>query len=250
MNLVDTIAQLHSQLKKIETREEQNQQEQAAINQRIQELEQEIQQEYQRQSELDREAIELYRQAEEIRVKLTKMEKIADFSRQFLALKAECQDNQELLHTLYSSLTIPSFQDTLTGVFNYHDYTEKEVNQEEQAPTENLIFNNYNEENSEDSPVTLETIKAALPNAEAIYKQMVAHYLEQYQAYQNFIVDELDLIWCSLAFVAFGRSSYRKLSLKHHPDLEGSNSAMQLINTAWEISQDYLSHTNTTVQSY
>jgi hypothetical protein len=249
MNLVDLIAQLRSQLQQVETREEQNQQEQAAIIQRIQELEQEIQQKYQRQSELDREAIDLYRQAEEIRVKLAKLAKISALSQQFQVLKAECQDNQELLQTLYSALPISLSQDTLTGVFSKQEFSEAEIFVEQQQ-TEEFIFNIASDhENSEDSLLTLEKIKAALPNAESIYKQMVARYLEQYQTYQNFIIDELDLIWCSLAFVVFGRSSYRKLSLKYHPDLDGSERAMQLINAAWEISQDYLTYSNHVVKN-
>ncbi|AFZ34449.1 heat shock protein DnaJ domain protein [Stanieria cyanosphaera PCC 7437] len=249
MNLVDAIAKLQSQLQQIQVKEEQNQQEQATINQTIQELEQTIQQQYQRQSELDREAIELYRQAEEIKVKLAKLAKIAAFSQQFQVLKAECQDNQELLQTLYSALPIPLAQDTLTGVFKDHNFSEQKTFVEQQQ-TEELIFNLASDQhNSEDSFLTIEKIKAALPHAESIYKQMVVRYLDQYQTYQNFIIDELDLIWCSLAFVAFGRSSYRKLSLKHHPDLDGSQRAMQLINAAWEISQDYLTHSNDTVKN-
>lgn len=229
MNIVDTITTMQSQLKEIEAKEEQNQQEQAAINQSIQELEQELQQKYQRQSELDREAIELYRQTEELKTKLAKLEKIANFYQQFQELEAECQDNQELLHTLYSSLSITKAQDTLTGA----------IAQSSTSDTDNHRDREY-------SPIKIEQIKAALPNAERIYQQILAHYLEQYQIYQNLIVDELDLIWCSLAFVTFGRSSYRKLSLKYHPDLAGSDHAMKLINTAWEISQDYLSRINAT----
>jgi DNA repair exonuclease SbcCD ATPase subunit len=249
MNLVDLIAQLRSQLQQVETREEQNQQEQAAIIQRIQELEHEIQQKYQRQSELDREAIDLYRQAEEIKVKLAKLAKISALSQQFQVLKAECQDNQELLQTLYSALPISLSQDTLTGVFSKQEFSEAEISVEQQQ-TEEFIFNIASDhENSEDSLLTLEKIKAALPNAESIYKQMVARYLEQYQTYQNLIIEELDLIWCSLAFVVFGRSSYRKLSLKYHPDLAGSERAMQLINAAWEISQDYLTYFNHVVKN-
>lgn len=240
MNLVDAIAKLQSQLQQIQIKEEQNQQEQAAINQSIQELEHKIQQQYQRQSELDREAIELYRQAEEIKGQLAKLEKIAAFSQQFQLLKAECQDNQELLQTLYSALPIPFSQDTLTGVFNQQDFPEVKVFVEQQQTKEFISDIPSEYQNSEDFLLTIAQIKAALPNAESIYKQMTARYLEQYQTYQNLIIEELDLIWCSLAFVVFGRSSYRKLSLKYHPDLAGSERAMQLINAAWEISQDYL----------
>ena len=48
------------------------------------------------------------------------------------------------------------------------------------------------------------------------------------------------LAFC-IGFIAFGRDSYRQMSKKHHPDLKsGSERAMQLINTAWRISQQYL----------
>ena len=97
-----------------------------------------------------------------------------------------------------------------------------------------------------DYNLTIEEIKAALPNAEKIYQNLVAGYLEEYKTYQNYIVDGLDLIWYSVAFIAFGRASYRKMSFKYHPDLKrgiGSERAMQLINTAWAISQNYLGDT-------
>ncbi|MGL6338387.1 MAG: J domain-containing protein, partial [Waterburya sp.] len=68
---------------------------------------------------------------------------------------------------------------------------------------------------------------------------------EEYKTYQNFIVDGLDLIWYAVAFIAFGRTSYRKMSFKYHPDLDGSERAMQLINTAWSISQNFVNNSTT-----
>ncbi|MGL6339562.1 MAG: J domain-containing protein, partial [Waterburya sp.] len=68
---------------------------------------------------------------------------------------------------------------------------------------------------------------------------------EEYKTYQNFIVDGLDLIWYAVAFIAFGRTSYRKMSFKYHPDLDGSELAMQLINTAWSISQNFVNNSTT-----
>ncbi|MEM6614415.1 MAG: molecular chaperone DnaJ, partial [Cyanobacteria bacterium P01_C01_bin.72] len=88
--------------------------------------------------------------------------------------------------------------------------------------------------------ITIDEIKAALPNAERIYQKLVANYLEEYKTYQNYIVDGLDVIWYAVAFIAFGRTSYRKMGFKYHPDLDGSERAMQLVNTAWSISQKYL----------
>ena len=76
---------------------------------------------------------------------------------------------------------------------------------------------------------------------------MVASYLEEYKTYQNYILDGLDLIWYAVAFIAFGRQSYRKMSFKYHPDIKlGSERAMQLINTAWEISQQHLDKATST----
>ena len=72
-----------------------------------------------------------------------------------------------------------------------------------------------------------------------IRDRLVAKHLEEYKTYQNFIVDGLDLIWYAVAFVVFGRSAYRKMGFKYHPDLDGSERAMQLINTAWSISQGF-----------
>ena len=87
--------------------------------------------------------------------------------------------------------------------------------------------------------ISIDEIKEALPNAERIYQKLVANYLEEYKTYQNYIVDGLDVIWYAVAFVAFGRPSYRKMGFKYHPDLDGSERAMQLVNTAWSISQKY-----------
>ena len=95
----------------------------------------------------------------------------------------------------------------------------------------------------EEFEITIADIKAKLPNAERLYQNMVAKHLEQYHTYQNLIIDGLDLIWCSVAFVAFGKETYKNMSLRHHPDRdpdkEKSAIALQLINTAWEISQEH-----------
>jgi hypothetical protein len=70
---------------------------------------------------------------------------------------------------------------------------------------------------------------------------LLARHIEEYKTYQNYVVDNLDLLWYAVAFIAFGRSAYRKMGFKYHPDLDGSQRAMQLINTAWSISQTFLS---------
>jgi chromosome segregation ATPase len=238
MNFADTIAQLQWQLGEIAIRSEKNQQQQATTQERIEKLEAQIQQQYSRQSELDEEAIDLEQQAQKLKANLNKLQRITSLSQQFQELAAECQDDRELLQTLY--LSIPRQEAcNINGIVDI--VTD---NQEEHSinPTDRLKdeLNDRKQSNTyRDSELTIAKIKAALPNAERIYRQMVARYLEQYQAFQNLIVDELDVIWCSVAFIAFGRSSYRQLSFKHHPDLNGSDRAMQLINKAWEISQDY-----------
>ncbi len=232
MNLGEAVDQIKYQLQEIETKEQINQQEQATIATNIERLEAEIKKlqaelsdNYQRQSELDQEAIQLCRQAETFNSKLNNLEKIVALSQEYKSLQLEFKDNQELLNTLYSSITTIVSED-----INSDDYTN------------DFKSKTQNSEHQEDIPshnLDIDYIKSMLPDAERIYQKLVACYLEEYHTYQNLIVDGLDLIWCSVAFIAFGRSSYREMSRKHHPDLEGSEKAMQLINTAWEIAQEY-----------
>ncbi|MDJ0588899.1 MAG: molecular chaperone DnaJ [Pleurocapsa sp. MO_226.B13] len=227
MEIIETVAQLKSQLKEIELQEQINQQEQAKINQRIAELENELEQQHQRRNQLDEEALRLYTAAEELRPKLDKLVRIANLSKEFLELHEECQDNQDLLNTLYSSVSGISIEDNPSLYNRSHSSSIKiESLEEERSKSANYS-------------ISIDEIKQALPNAEKIYQQLVAGYLEEYKTYQNYIVDGLDLIWYAVAFIAFGRSSYRKMSFKYHPDYDGSEMAMQLINTAWSISQSF-----------
>jgi hypothetical protein len=221
MNPAELINQIKAKLEEIAIREAKNQQEQALTKKRIEQLEREIQQQNYHQSELDNEAIELYRQSEELKLKLDKLQRIVSLSQEFQALQTECQNNQELLQTLYSSISKEG-----TSQINSVDETQIMPPRQEYPQ------------------LTISTIKSSLPNAEELYKQLLSRYRHQYYAFHNSVVDELDLIWWSIAFIVFGRSSYRKLSFKHHPDLEGSEQAMKLINTAWDISQNYLSNKN------
>jgi chromosome segregation ATPase len=226
MNLTEILNQIKSQLEQINAKEQDNQQEQAQINRRIEQLEAEIKQQLHRRSELDEEAIQLYAQAEELKPKLNKLQKILNLSQQFQELEAECQDNQDLLNTLYSSVTN-------LKILRESDWDSDQT----QLDHGDTIL----QEPEPQYKLSIEAIKNALPNAEKIYQHLVAGYLEEYQTYQNYIVDGLDLIWYSVGFIAFGRESYRKMSFRHHPDRQsGSERAMQLINTAWEISQQYL----------
>jgi chromosome segregation ATPase len=231
MNIVETIAQIKSQLEQIGAKEEANQQEQVAVNQRIERLEIELKKQQLRRNKLDEEALQLYTQAEELKPRLDKLERIANLSQEFLELHAECQDNQDLLNTLYSSVTNRSVSETQTTKDNSSVI---EGNEPE------LEIKNDNNNSNGDYKISIEDIKHVLPNAEKVYQQLVAGYLEEYKTYQNFIVDDLDLIWYSVAFIAFGRSAYRKMSFKYHPDQAGSERAMQLINTAWSISRNFL----------
>ncbi len=232
MNLGEAVDQIKYQLQEIEIKEQVNQQEQATISTNIERiesqlksLESELQENYQRQSELDSEAIELCRQSEEFQSKLNNLEKIVALSQDYKSLQLEFKDNQDLLNTLYSSISTISGEDIHT---DYH--VEGLYNHDQQLE---------DKDNQESDDLNIDYIKSILPDAEKIYQKLVAHYLEEYHTYQNLIVDGLDLIWCSVAFIAFGRSSYRQMSRKHHPDLEGSDRAMQLINKAWEIAQAY-----------
>ena len=247
MNITETVTKIKFQLKEIELKEQANQQEQAKINQRIVELEEELKQNNQRRNQLDQEALKLYMEAEELRPKLDKLERIANLSKEFLELHSECQDNQDLLNTLYYSVSNTSVEQKKP--ISTDIYTDKPVysttsNSEDSLTTEHKQPNSSQENNSyANYSISIEEIKAALPNAEKIYQQLVARYLEEYKTYQNYIIDGLDLIWYAVAFIAFGRSSYRKMGFKYHPDLDGSEMAMQLINTAWSISQNFLGAT-------
>ena len=244
MNIIETINQIKSQLKEIELQEQANQLKQAEVSQRILELEAELQQKNQQRDRLDRDALRLYTEAEELRPKLGKLERIANLSKEFLELHSECQDNQDLLNTLYSSVSNTPAENKEPTSINIH--TDKPVSPSKSFSEDTLI--NYqdntddrieNRHNYADYSITIDDIKEALPNAEKIYQQLVASYLEEYKTYQNYIIDGLDLIWYAVAFIAFGRPSYRKMGFKYHPDLDGSDMAMQLINTAWSISQHF-----------
>lgn len=245
MDIIETVNQIKSQLKEIELREQANQLKQAEVNQRILELEAELQQKNQQRDRLDRDALKLYTEAEELRLKLDKLERIANLSKEFLELHSECQDNQDLLNTLYSSVSSASNESKKpisTDIYADRPvspskpFSEKTSTSNQNHP-DDLVGNRHN---YADYSITIDEIKKALPNAEKIYQQLVAGYLEEYKTYQNYIVDGLDLIWCAVAFIAFGRPSYRKMGFKYHPDLDGSDMAMQLINTAWSISQHFV----------
>ena len=233
---MDMIAQIEAQLTDIAAQEEVNRKEQAIINEKIKDLETQIQNHYHRQNQLDQEAINLYDRSEELRFKLAKLNKIADLAQNFQDLAQECQDNQELLSTLYSSVSNAA--------------SSSEVKQAAQTciPQNNNAVLDLEKDLNQGFKPSIDKIKAQLPNAEKIYQKLVASYLEQYHTYQNMIVDELDLVWCAVAFIAFGRDCYRQMCRKHHPDLAGSEQAMKLINTAWEISQEYLKTTQSVKQ--
>lgn len=228
MNIVETIVQIESQLEQIELQERANQQKQAKVNQRILDLEAQLQQQQQHRDRLDREALKLYTKAEELRPKLDKLKRIANLSKEFLELHTECQDSEDLLNTLYSSISTESIEINKQVLLNSPLFQQTKKSTE----TVSQDYSQYS--------ISIEEIKDTLPQAEKIYQTLVANYLEEYQTYQNYIVDGLDLIWYAVAFIAFGRSAYRKMGFKYHPDLDGSQRAMQLINTAWSISQSYL----------
>ena len=225
MNIIENIAQIEFQLKEIESKEEANQQEQAKTSERILELEAELQQQQQHRDRLDEEAIKLYSQVEELKPKLDKLKRIANLSKEFLELHTECLGSEDLLSTLYSSVSAESIEDNIQAlnelpVFNSEDKT---------------LANDYSEYS-----IDIKEIREALPNAEKIYQKLLARNLEEYKTYQNYVVDGLDLLWYAIAFIAFGRSAYRKMGFKYHPDLDGSEKAMQLINSAWSISQQFV----------
>ena len=235
MNIVETIVQIESQLEQIQQQEQTNQQEQEQVNQRILDLESKLRDRQQRRSQLDRDALHLHTQAEELKLKLDKLRRIANLSKEFLDLHAECQDNEDLLNTLYSTFSTASIEVNQKVLLNSPLF---EKNNSLTTSKGNKDYSRYS--------ISIEEIKHALPQAEKIYQKLVTKYLEEYKTHQNFIMGGLDVIWYAVAFIAFGRSSYRKMSFKYHPDRDGSLRAMQVINTAWSISQSYLNDlTNT-----
>ena len=230
MNIIENIAQIESQLKQIESREEANQREQAKTSQRILELEAELQQQQQHRDRLDEEAIMLYTQVEELKPKLDKLKRIANLSKEFLELHTECLGSEDLLSTLYSSVSAESIQD------NMQTLSESPL----LKPLAKTQPNDYSQYS-----IGIEEIREALPNADQIYQRLRGRHLEEHKTYQNFVLDGLEMLWYAVAFVAFGRSAYRKMGFKYHPDLDGSQKAMQLINTAWSISQQFLNDSDT-----
>ena len=230
MNITENIAQIESQLKGIQSKEEANQREQAKTSQRILELEAELRQQQQRRDRLDEEAIKLYTQVEELKPKLDKLKRIANLSQDFLELHTECLGSEDLLNTLYSSVSAESIQSNIEAL--------------NELPALEPLVKTPSNDYSQYS-IGIDEIREALPNAEKIYQRLLGRHLEEYKTYQNYVVDGLDLLWYAVAFIAFGRSAYRKMGFKYHPDLDGSERAMQLINTAWSISQKFLNDSNT-----
>jgi chromosome segregation ATPase len=234
MNLIETIAYIQSQLKQIEIQQEDNQREQASTNLRIEELEAEIKQQYKRQSELDSEAIELYTKAEEFKTKLERLTRISSLSQEFEQLQRECKDNQELLETLYVSIFESAERNKYLRI-SIEDLTSSEDDRSPPKKSSIDISDTINPE------VTIENIREKLPDAEQIHQQLSEWYSEKFEVYDRCTIDNMSVAWYSVAFIAFGRSLYYRLSRKHHPDMAGSDGAMQLINAAWEVSEDYLS---------
>ena len=248
MDINETMAQIKTQLEQIELSERENQREQAEVTEIIVNLEAKLEEWRKRRNELDEEALKLYTQAEELRPKLDKLERIANLSKEFLELHNECQDSQDLLSTLYSSISASSAEDNNGQVLLNSPLFKQQPAQAVPPITPETPPKDYSEYS-----ISIDEIRNALPNAERIYQKLVANYLEEYKTYQNYIVDGLDVIWYAVAFIAFGRSSYRKMGFKYHPDLDGSERAMQLINTAWSISQKHLadgSNSNNTINTH
>ena len=248
MDINETMAQIKNQLEQIELSEQENQREQAEVTEIIVDLEAKLQEWQKRRNELDEEALKLYTQAEELRPKLDKLERIANLSKEFLDLHNECQDSQDLLSTLYSSISTSSVEDDNGQVLLNSPLFKQQPDRAVSPITPETPPKDYSEYS-----ISIDEIRKALPNAERIYQKLVANYLEEYKTYQNYIVDGLDVIWYAVAFIAFGRSSYRKMGFKYHPDLDGSERAMQLINTAWSISQKHLadgSNSNNTINTH
>jgi predicted ATP-dependent protease len=234
MNLIETIAYIQSQLQHIELQQEENRRDQAETSLRIEELEAEVKQQYKRQSELDSEAIELYTKAEEFNTKLERLTRISSLSQEFEQLQKECKDNQELLETLYVSIFESAERNKYLRI-SIQDLASSEDNQISEKKSSLNISDTLTPE------VTIEHIREVLPDAEQIHQQLSEWYSEKFEVYNHCLIDNMTVAWYSVAFIAFGRSLYYRLSRKHHPDMDGSDGAMQMINAAWEVSEDYSS---------
>ena len=158
-----------------------------------------MQQQQQHRDRLDEEAIKLYTQVEELKPKLDKLKRIANLSKDFLELHTECLGSEDLLNTLYSSVSAQSIQGSI------ETFSDSPVLQ----PLVKTQANDYSQYS-----IGIEEIREALPNAEKIYQRLLGRHLEEYKTYQNYVVDGLDLLWYAVAFIAFGRSAYRKMGFK------------------------------------
>lgn len=243
MNLADTILHIQSQLQQIEIQEENNQREQAATNSRIEELEAELKQQYQRQSELDSEALELYRNTEDLKNKLERLRRISGLSLEFKQLQNEFQGNQDLLETLYVSIFESAERSERNKYFqiDIQDLIDDDDVNDTNDKTNDKSVSDFGDRNNPE--LTVDNIRAALSDADRIHYQLNEWYCEKFEVHKNSSIDNLTVGWYAVAFIAFGRSLYHKLSRKHHPDRNGSDSAMQLLNTAWEVSEDYRANT-------
>jgi hypothetical protein len=238
MELSNFIAQLTSQLNEVVIQQEQNQQEQELASKSIFELEAQLQQKYTRQRELDFEAIGLYRKAQDIEVKLNKMKRISSIKEEFKQLVRECGNDRQLLDTLYESLVFdPALNESQidrTETIEPDPFTKEPF-----GYAESLDVGFFKEE-LEDLNLTVESIEDILPKAREIYQYLTREYSDRQEFYAKETVEGLDFIWCAVAFIARGRELYRKLSRRHHPDLNGTAQSMQFINAAWEVSQEYI----------
>lgn len=229
MDLQPAIAKLETQLQQIIQQQQSNQQQQIEVKQQIEDLDQQLQIYLKRQRELDNEAINLFEQKEQLEQKIAKIRQIYRISEEFRQLQQEFKDDRQLLDTLYNAMIFADVEPPPIDVQDNQDPFNYQANE--------WLFKSN--QGGVGSIVTVEQIKATLPDAEIIHQQIGDRYLETYQSYRNLLVEQLDLIWCTVAFIAFDRSLYVQLSRKYHPDMGGSAQKMQLVNAAWEIYQDW-----------
>ena len=85
-----------------------------------------------------------------------------------------------------------------------------------------------------------ESLAVKMPRYQQIQAEIVAQYGQEYLLYHDKKLGQKSISYYATTFVAFGRPFYIKVCQKYHSDCGGSDEAMQFINAAWDIAQDYI----------
>jgi hypothetical protein len=202
--LTDVIDRTQSEIIEMQARENQLQEEQEAASQQISQLREEIQLKYHHQSKIELEIVEVCARQRELKSKLVKL----------LTMANVVGNLRELLDRIKNDSTLIELFHTSVG-----------QNERHLKPS---------------SGFDLDKIRSSLPNTDAIYQVLSNTYRDTYQACQGYQVENMDVVWCTLAFIAFGRSLYRKFTRNYGFDEQSYANEKLLINTAWDVRCQYL----------